>query len=144
MPYDLIYLVTDCVAIVDKTKIILVVRGADPDKGKLALPGGHMDLSDKGIAYTCARELKEETGFVVLPRDLHFLMFLDDPDRGDTRTDRRVSAVFECTLTLDQLEHMQAGDDAAKVVVREITSMLEEEMAFDHWKVIGMLQKRLI
>lgn len=45
-------------------KILFTVRGQDPQKGKLALPGGFVD-PDKKVEEACAREVKEETNISI-------------------------------------------------------------------------------
>ncbi len=49
--------------------VVLVRRGVEPGKGKLALPGGYVDLGETWQAAG-ARELKEETGIVIAADEL--------------------------------------------------------------------------
>ena len=45
-----------------RREVLLIRRGGEPDKGKWAFPGGHMDTRDDSIEDAAVRELKEETG----------------------------------------------------------------------------------
>lgn len=45
-----------------KREVLLIRRGEEPDKGKWAFPGGHMDVRDGSVEEAAVRELKEETG----------------------------------------------------------------------------------
>lgn len=130
------------IAIYGKTKILLIRRAHAPDTGKLALPGGHFEMSDTSVVCAAARELTEETGFGVPSYTLKFLTFLDAPNR-DPRA-RVISAVFILyipDMLLDQFP-FHAGSDAKEIVIRDIWSIKPEEMALDHYRVIEMLKTR--
>jgi ADP-ribose pyrophosphatase YjhB (NUDIX family) len=47
--------------------LLLIRRNIEPGKGKLALPGGYIDLGESWQA-ACARELFEETGLTIDPQ----------------------------------------------------------------------------
>lgn len=47
--------------VIDPRRVVLVVRGRPPATGKLAVPGGKVDLGETMVA-AAARELREETG----------------------------------------------------------------------------------
>ena len=51
--------------------ILLVTRGKDPFKGKLAFPGGFVNYGEDP-KVGCVRELKEELGLDVKEEDLEF------------------------------------------------------------------------
>lgn len=49
--------------------LLLVRRGIEPERGKLALPGGYVNLNETW-QEAGARELQEETGIVIKPRGI--------------------------------------------------------------------------
>jgi ADP-ribose pyrophosphatase YjhB (NUDIX family) len=57
---------TGCVIRVAGGKILLLVRGRDPSKGKLDLPGGFVDPGE-GALEGLSRELREEIGWDIPP-----------------------------------------------------------------------------
>ena len=59
LPYPPVFVTTDAV-VIKNGHVLVVKRKMNPGKGKLALPGGHLDV-DKPIIDSCLKELKEET-----------------------------------------------------------------------------------
>ncbi|QGZ93652.1 NUDIX domain-containing protein [Terricaulis silvestris] len=53
-------------AVYAEDKLLLIQRGADPYKGKWALPGGYVERGES-VEAAAARELREETGVNVDP-----------------------------------------------------------------------------
>lgn len=49
--------------------LLVVRRGIEPQRGKLALPGGYIDLTETW-QEACARELREETQIEIAPADV--------------------------------------------------------------------------
>ncbi|MBI4142545.1 NUDIX hydrolase [Candidatus Uhrbacteria bacterium] len=121
-----------------KWSILLVERGKEPFKGKLVLPGGHIDPTDESPAHAAARELREEAGIDVDPAKLEFLATFDANGR-DPRG-HYVSDVFVIGLTPEALAGAKAGSDATRVVIREFDSVRREEMGFDHYDAILFLK----
>lgn len=126
------------VVVTDGTsRILLVERGKEPFKGKLVLPGGHIEPGETPeVAAT--RELREETGLVVDPAKLRFLLDLDAGSR-DPRG-KYVSHVYGIGVPSAVLESARAGSDAARVVLRDWETVREDEMGFDHYDAILLLQ----
>ncbi|MBI4449760.1 NUDIX domain-containing protein [Candidatus Uhrbacteria bacterium] len=118
-------------------RVLLVKRGKDPFRGKLVMPGGHIEPGETPEA-AAVRELQEEAGIVVDPVKLHHLMDLDAGDR-DPRG-RYVSHVYAIGVPREVFESACAGSDAEAVVLRESSSLRREEMGFDHWDAILLLQ----
>jgi ADP-ribose pyrophosphatase YjhB (NUDIX family) len=59
--------------------LLLVRRGIEPGKGKLALPGGYVDHGETW-QEAGAREVREETGILVSPDELAPFDVLSAPD----------------------------------------------------------------
>lgn len=49
--------------------VLLISRGEDPGKGKLAFPGGHLEVNETW-QQGCAREVKEEINLEIDPNEL--------------------------------------------------------------------------
>jgi len=56
-------------AIVDNGRILLVQRGAEPNKGLWSLPGGAIELGEN-LKDALVREVAEETSLIVKPGEL--------------------------------------------------------------------------
>ncbi|MBP5716345.1 MAG: NUDIX hydrolase [Bacteroidales bacterium] len=132
-------------------KVLLVERGNEPFRGKMALPGGFLEIKTKVDAdglvteeknetlEQCARrELKEETGLEVnFMKELGTFSTPGRDPRGCT-----ISSVF---YAISQPVNVRGGDDAADVhwfPVREILKAIESMpngfsfLAFDHDEII--------
>lgn len=72
-------LTTDCVVLDERGRVLLVKRGSEPFKGKLALPGGFVKNGET-VEDACRRGLKEEAGIAV--NDLHLVGVYSEPSRG--------------------------------------------------------------
>jgi 8-oxo-dGTP diphosphatase len=73
-----------CEAYIERKGVLLLgKRGNVYGKGTWALPGGHVEYMERADA-TLIRELNEEMGITVTPRDLVLLAVTDDltPDTG--------------------------------------------------------------
>lgn len=131
----------DVVVVVADRDLILIRRGKEPFKGMLAFPGGHVEAGES-LAVAAARELREEINLTIDPAKLKRFLVLDGPGR-DPRPGHTKSTVFELNLADETLlGECRAGDDAAEFTVRELDSILPEEMAFDHFSVISRLKDR--
>ncbi len=97
--------VTVDIIIINDGKILLIKRGGHPCLGKLAFPGGFVEMNED--VYTAAlRELMEETGLKA--KSLKQLRVASKPDR-DPRT-RIITVPF--LATVENFELLKAGDDA--------------------------------
>ncbi len=131
-------------------QVLLIKRGGSPHKGKLALPGGFVNM-DESLEQAAARELKEETGVEGLG-ELVQLGSYSDPNR-DTRG-RVITTAF---MTLCSRREVIAGSDAAAagwhlvfpatlhpgVVLGDPCLFAADYMAFDHAKILRDAVKRL-
>lgn len=127
----------DIVVTDGQRRVLLVKRGKDPFRGKLVLPGGHIEPGETREA-AAVRELQEEAGIVVDPAKLHFLMDLDAGDR-DPRG-RYVSHVYGIGVPREVFESARAGSDAEAVVLRNWETVRREEVGFDHYDAILLLK----
>lgn len=97
--------VTVDIIIIDDGKILLIRRGGHPCLGKLAFPGGFVEMNED-VYCAAKRELFEETGLnVCLLRQLNVA---SKPNR-DPRT-RIITVPF--LAKVNNLSALSAGDDA--------------------------------
>ena len=97
--------VTVDIIIIKNEKVLLIRRGGHPCLGKLAFPGGFVDMNED-VYTSAARELLEETNLKV--RSLRQLNVASKPDR-DPRT-RIITVPFLADVEDESALH--AGDDA--------------------------------
>lgn len=107
-------------------EIVLIERGNDPFKGRMALPGGFVDYGEM-VEAAAVREVKEETGLdVQLDR---LVGVYSDPNR-DPRG-HMVSVVYHATPIGGTLA---GADDAANAI--RTKDYFAKPLAFDHEKII--------
>ncbi len=109
--------------------VLLIERGAEPFKGKWALPGGFVEM-DELLEAACIRELKEETGFEAESMQ-QFRVF--DAIGRDPRH-RTISVVFYTFA--DRIADVKGQDDAANARWFNISNL--PELAFDHLEIIRL------
>ena len=129
----------DCIIFTEKnqdTGIVLIKRKSDPFKAMWALPGGFVDIDEKGID-AAKRELFEETGIAV--EKLFEFGIFDSPGR-DPRG-RTVSAVFY-GFVKNVEKQMNAGDDATEVRLFSVKKL--PDLAFDHKEIIEKAIKKVL
>ena len=110
-------------------RLVLVRRGREPYRGRLALPGGFVEYGETTEA-AAVREVREETGLATEVVRLVVVSSRPDRDpRGHT-----VSVIYE-------LSHVggepRAGDDAAAVVLLTLAEARRAELAFDHGEIVA-------
>lgn len=117
----------------DRLKVLLVRRGGQPYKGRLALPGGFVHI-DEDIAAAARRELVEETRIDVDAAHLEQLATYGAPGR-DPRM--RVVSVAHLALVPD-LPVPTAGTDAVEARWMEVDEALgaSRRLAFDHEQIL--------
>lgn len=136
-----VQLTVDIIAVTKSGKLLLIKRAKPPFMNKLVLPGGKVEENDKSLKHTAARELMEEAGLEIDPERMVFLTKLDQPNR-DPRG-RWESTVFVVQLSEQELSSTKAGSDAKEIVVREMSSLTEEKIGFDHFTAIKMWQEKV-
>lgn len=130
-----VYVTTDIVLLTirdDRLQVLLVRRGSNPCRGRLALPGGFV-RQDEDLPTAARRELREETGLVVEPAHLEQLATFGDPGR-DPRA-RTVSVAY--LAVLPALGEPVAGTDAAGAEWRPVDDAQRQDLAFDHAEILA-------
>jgi 8-oxo-dGTP diphosphatase len=107
-------------------KIVLVQRGNEPFKGRLALPGGFVER-DETVEQAVVRETKEETGLDT--EIVRLIGVYSDPGR-----DPRGPTVSVCYRLQVTGGTPRASSDAAAVELVPGDSV--PELAFDHGRML--------
>ena len=131
--------------------VLLIRRGGFPYKDKWALPGGFLNVDEESVTETARRELLEETG--VSDMLLRQLYTFGEPER-DPRM-HVISVAYTALVPKSRLD-FQAGDDASDARLFKIQYdvdgltfrsgslfITQEQLAFDHAKIIRLAIKRL-
>lgn len=117
----------------NQLSVLLVKRKGHPFKGKWALPGGFVDVSES-LDQAAVRELKEETNLTLEEGHLEQLRTYGSPNR-----DPRGYVVSTAYVALiPHAESPTAGDDAADARFFAVEDILDKsfETAFDHKTII--------
>ena len=137
-PYPPVFVTVDAVVKI-ADRVLLIRRGRAPGKGLLAVPGGFIEQRE--TAYQSAvRELREETGFHLLPSEMEFAMkamrVFDHPDRS--QRGRVITHAFYFDFGARMLPEIAGSDDAAEarwVPIAELPS-LEAQFHDDHFHIL--------
>ncbi|WP_309113130.1 NUDIX domain-containing protein [Saccharothrix sp.] len=114
-------------------QVLLVERGIEPYRGRLALPGGFLSSEQEDIDTAAARELTEETGLDAARLHLEQLGAYGVPDR-DPR--RRVLTVAYLAIVPD-LPEPAAGGDARSAQWTPVAKLGRRRLAFDHSRILA-------
>jgi 8-oxo-dGTP diphosphatase len=117
----------------DALQVLLINRGNQPFRGKLALPGGYVEDGEP-LDEAAIRELTEETGIDGRQLHLEQLRTFGDPGR-DPRG--RVVTIAYLALGPD-LPAPRAGSDAQAAQWMPVKEVLrsQDELAFDHAAIL--------
>lgn len=124
------------VVITDGKRVILVKRGRDPFKGSWVFPGGFVDYGET-VEDATVREAKEETGVEIELETI--LGVYSAPDR-DPRS-HHVNVVFIGRVISGE---PVGGDDADEAKWFDISSIVPEDLAFDHGLILTDLKEWLL
>ena len=112
---------------------LVVRRGSPPYEGRLALPGGFVEV-DENLETAATRELAEETAVQVKAVHLEQLASYGEPDR-----DPRMRTVSVAWLAIaPDLPDPTAGTDAAEAQWVPVGNLLDDgdALAFDHRQIL--------
>lgn len=123
------------VAVTDGEKILLVKRGKDPYKDRLALPGGFVEYGEKA-EETAVREVLEETSVQIKLEAI--LGVYSDPQR-DPRKHTLTTVFIGRPIAGDPV----GGDDAAEASWHELEALDSNILAFDHGMIVEDLKRWL-
>lgn len=113
----------------DRIHILGVVRGREPFKGQVALPGGFIEVGHEDLIHCAARELTEETDIFVDPSQLRPVIVQSSPTR-----DPRGHVIDHVFAVATDIQGATAGDDAAEITSRTYNrDDWPEELAADSW-----------
>lgn len=115
----------------DQLKVLLVVRGNEPFRGHLALPGGFL-RDGEALEHTARIELQEETGLDAATLPLRQLKTYSDPAR-DPRG-RVITTAF--LAVAPNLPIPVGGGDAHRADWIEVEDTLFRRLAFDHAAIL--------
>jgi 8-oxo-dGTP diphosphatase len=114
----------------DKGNIVLIKRRYPPFKDYYALPGGAIEKGEK-VKDALIREVKEETNLTI--KIIKKIGIYDEPGR-DPRG-KIQSTAFKCSI-VGHVSDMKSGDDAKEVELIPKDRLKENDLAFDHKKML--------
>lgn len=118
----------------DRLCALVVRRGSPPYEGRLALPGGFVEV-DENLETAATRELAEETAVRMDAVHLEQLASYGDPDR-----DPRMRTLSVAWLAIaPDLPDPTAGTDAAEAQWVPVDDLLDHDqvLAFDHRLILA-------
>jgi 8-oxo-dGTP diphosphatase len=132
--FPIISVTVDAVCLADRegdVHVLLVERGGEPFAGRLAFPGGFVEI-DEDLPAAAARELAEETG-IELSVPLEQLRTYGAPGR-DPRG-RTVTTAY--LAVVPQMDEPVGGSDAAAAGWHRVDDVLAAgRLAFDHAEIL--------
>jgi 8-oxo-dGTP diphosphatase len=152
----LIFTVTDT-----DLKVLLIRRGQAPELGKLALPGGFVDVGDSGLdrppgetedqgedlSDAALRELGEETGLdgaLLRQHHVHLEQLFTFGAAGRDPRTRVISVAYYALVPPDLAPLVRAGDDAAEAGWYSVEAEVPANaLAFDHAKMLALAVDRI-
>lgn len=109
-------------------RILFTVRNMEPDKGKLDLPGGFIDPEETAQEAAC-REVREELGMTILPKQLRFLTTFPNNYLYKNVPYRTMDIFFECVLHDEQV-NIVAPDEIKALQWFPLNEIPEEKIGF--------------
>lgn len=143
-PFPPVFVTTDAI-VVCSGHVLVIERGMNPGKGKLALPGGFLKPNER-LENGAIRELAEETGIdvdkIILKSSIEDTNVFDYP--GRSLRGRTITHGFYIKLKDGKLPKLKAGDDANKAFWISLNDLYlkEEEFYEDHFHIINYFIRR--
>jgi bifunctional NMN adenylyltransferase/nudix hydrolase len=135
-PYPAVFVTTDAV-VIRSGHVLLVRRGSELGRGRLAMPGGFLNVAQTLLA-SCIREVVEETGLGIsdLAAYLRAQAVFDYPDRS--LRGRTITHAFQFDLGIGQLPILRPGTDAAEALWMPLSEALAQPEQFfeDHHAIV--------
>ena len=130
-------LAVDAIALRDGlqgVQVLLITRGFPPWEGRLAFPGGFVEIGEDPETAVL-RELSEETGIEGSNPELFAV-------RGSPNRDPRKHVIGLFYLVdADPDSVPRAGDDAAEAAWIPLSGLTAEELSGDHIRIVEMLRE---
>lgn len=136
-PFPPVFVTTDAV-VIKSGHVLLVRRAAQPGRGRLAMPGGFLNVRQTLLA-SCLRQLQEETGLpgaLDLSQALRASGVFDYPERS--LRGRTITHAYHFDLGLGSLPALRGGADAAAAFWMPLGDALAQPEVFfeDHHAII--------
>ncbi len=136
-PYPPVFVTTDAV-VIKSGHVLLIRRAGQPGAGRLAMPGGFLDVHQP-LLQSCLRELREESGLgpnLDLAGKMRASAVFDYPDRS--LRGRTITHAFHFDLGIGQLPTVHAASDAAEALWMPLSEVLAHPEWFfeDHHAII--------
>lgn len=106
-------------------KVLFTVRNVDPDKGKLDLPGGFVDPNETAEETAC-REIKEELGLDLVPKDLKYITTSPNNYLYKNVPYRTMDIFYECNLLFDTISVVAKDEIEALIWIKRSEIDLEK------------------
>jgi bifunctional NMN adenylyltransferase/nudix hydrolase len=138
-PYPPTFVTSD--AVVEKSgHVLMVVRGAAPGEGLLALPGGFVNQFES-VEDAAIRELREETKLKVpepvLRGSIKSREVFDNPFRS--LRGRTITHAFHIDLGFGLLDKVKGSDDAKHALWVPLSELDPEKIFEDHFSIISKM-----
>jgi len=131
-------------------KVLLVRRDAHPFKGRWAIPGGFVRVSDdrkdqgEDLDAAALRELEEETGLVQSQHGRFFLEQVKTFGRpGRDPRMRVISVAYYALVRSTLVPFVRAGGDVSQTRWFSVAELPSEGLAFDHAEILDCALARM-
>lgn len=136
-PFPPVFVTTDA-AVTRSGHVLLVRRGGQPGHGRLAMPGGFLDVHAPLLA-SCAEKVRHETGLnaaIPLEQSLRAQAVFDYPERS--LRGRTITHAFHFDLGSGQLPVLRPGPENDHALWMPLSEALSQPEAFfeDHHAII--------
>ncbi len=136
-PFPPVFVTTDA-AVTRSGHVLLVRRGGQPGHGRLAMPGGFLDVQTS-LLTSCIEKVRHETGLnaaIPLESSLRAQGVFDYPERS--LRGRTITHAFHFDLGTGQLPVVRPGAENAEAIWMPLSEALAHPEAFfeDHHAII--------